>query len=812
MTTLLQDIRQSLRALLRKPLFTAMAVASLALGIGVSTVIFSVVYGLLLRPMPYPHPEQLVHIGMGNPSITMEGAFAFLPPAAFKQLRDDPNSGLTAVGGFGYDYANLTGVSTPVQLTAAIVTTGYFRVFAVPPALGRVFVDADADAPTLILSDRIWRTQFHADASVVGRTVAINDQPRTVVGVMGSDFKELNDGIDLWLPISDHGPEMAADSPRRFETTARLADASEAGRAKLRACLLVLAARLAQDDPAHYKDWHFEAHPLAGNILIGASATRALYLLLGAVGCVLLVTCANVANLQLVRAAARRRETGVRLALGASRGRIMRLALTESLLLAGLGAGLGVLLAAWGVDAVAALLPAGYSPMQDSVRLSWPELGFSVLVATLAGVITGLLPAWAAARLDPVGSLAASAGRGASEGPGGTRVRATLVVVEIALALVLLAGAGLMGRSLLASLRTDVGVRLDRTLVVGLSLSTTRYADRPQQAEFYRRLLERAAAIPGVEGVGLTETVLFSWYDEFNFLLPGQNPDDPAARHQSATRDSVNPAVFSTLGISLKQGRLLGERDDAGAPLVVVVNEAFVKKFLPTDNPLGKRLTSKSKTPSEFEIVGVVGDVRRTGLSEAAPAAAYFCYLQRPSVYAALYVRAAAGIDPQSLSKPVEQAIGQIDPDQPVGKVQTLEQAASGSVAYVRLYTVLFAVFAGLTLGLAALGIYGTIAYSVGLRTREIGIRMALGAQQGDVLRLVLRQGVWLVTIGLVLGTGTALALAHLMTSLLYGVKPTDPATLAAVAVILGGASLLASWLPARKATQIDPLRALREE
>ncbi len=815
MTSLFQDIRQSLRALVRQPLFTVMAVVSLALGIGVSTVIFSVVYGLLLRPLPYPHPEQLVHIGMGSRADAGEGAFAGLPPDAFKALRDDSKSGLSAVGGFGYDYANLTGVPTPQQLLAGIVTTGYFHVYNVPPALGRTFTEDDVrngGSSAVILSHHLWRTQFHSDEGIISRTIVLNDKPLAVVGVMGADFKELNGGTDLWLPLSDTSPEMASKSQRRFITVARLSDAGADGRAQLRAFLGTLSARLAQDDPMRFKDWHLAADPLAGNILVGFAATRALYLLLGAVGCVLLVTCANVANLQLVRAASRRRETGVRLALGASRGRIMRHALTESLLLAGIGAGLGILLAAWGVDAVAALLPTGYSPLQDGIRLSWPEIGFSVLAATMAGALTGLLPAWTASRQDPVGSLAASAGRGASEGPGGTRVRGALVVAEIALALVLLAGAGLMGRSLLASLRTDVGVRLDRTLMIGLSLSSTRYPDPPRRADFYRRLLEQVGAIPGVEGTGLTDTALFSWYDSFRFILPGQIEADDAAGKQTAIDEAVNPEVFSTLGIPLKRGRLLNAADRDDAPRVVVVNEAFAKKFFPTGEAVGQRITTTGNHPAEFEIVGVVGDVRRGGLSQDATAAGYFCYLQRPSAYAALYVRAAAGLDPESLTKAVEEAIGRVDHDQPVGQVQTLEQAASGSVAYVRLYTVLFAVFAGLTVGLAALGIYGTIAYSVGLRTREIGIRMALGAQHVDVLRLVLGQGLRLVVIGLVIGLGTALALARLMTSLLYGIKPTDPLTLVGVVAVLGGVSLLASWLPARKATRIDPLRALREE
>ena len=815
MPTFLQDLRLSLRSLLRQPLFTGMAAALLALGIGASTVIFSVVYALLLRPLPYPDPGALVHIGMRDPAFPNEGAFAGLAPEVLDHLKHDPDTGLSCVTAFGYDYANLTGVPTPAQLTVGLVTTDYFRVFGVPAARGRWFDDADgrAGAPaTVMVSDHLWRTQFHADEGLVGKTIILDDKPRTVVGIMGATFKDINTGGEAWLPLKEGSAELAPGTSRRYITTGRLARADTESRQTLAVYLATLSGRLAQSSPARYQDWRLEAHPLAGNILIGPAAVHALWLLLGAVGCVGLVTCANVANLQLVRAAARRRETGVRLALGASRARIMRDALTESLLLAAAGAGLGVLLAAWGVDAVSALLPEGYSPLQDSIGLNRTVLGFSTGVAGLAGVLTGIFPAWSAGRQDPAGALTVSAGRGATEGAAGSRVRAGLVVAEIALALVLLAGAGLMGRSLLAALRTDPGVRLDGTLVVNLSLSPTRYPDRVARREFYRRTLASVEAVPGVAGTALTDTALFSWYDAFRFLLPGQNADDPAVRRQTATDDAINPGGFAALGIPLRRGRIFDEGDTATSPRVVIVNEEFVRRFLPEGEPLGRRITTVDQTSAEFEVVGVVGSVRRTGLGEDAPAAAYFPYLQRPSAYAALYVRTADGIDAASLTHAVEAAIWRVDADQAIGSVSTLERAASASMSYPKLYAGLFGSFAALTLVLAALGIYGTVAYSVGLRTREIGIRMALGAQQADVLRLVLGQGARLAAAGLALGIGTTLALSHLMTALLYGIKPTDPLTLVAVALLLVGVSMLASWLPARKAARIDQLRALREE
>ena len=807
------DLRTAWRSLFRSPLFTLTAVGSLAIGIGACTVIFSVVYALLLRPLPYPNPAQLVHIGLGNPA-SPDWQFGGLTPEALNRLRHTPNSGLSAVAGFGYDYANLTGRAAPAQLTVGLVTTDYFRVYALPPSLGRTFTEADAragSAPVAVLTHSLWRKQFNAAENIVGQTVTLDGKVRTVVGVMPPGFKDLNDGCDLWLPLTEDDPGMQPGTLRRYLTTGRLTDAGSANRAQLRALLATLSANLAQSDPAIYKNLRLTFGSIGGEILVGASTQRVLWLLLGAVGCVLLVTCANVANLGLVRASARRRETGVRLALGASRGRIMRLALVESLLVAGFGAALGLLLAAWGVDAVLALLPTGFFTLQDGIRLDWPVLVFAAFTAGLAGLLTGLLPAWAAARQDPAGSLGASGGRGASEGPGGRRTRTVLIVAEIALALVLLAGAGLLGRSLLAALRTDAGMRLDRTLLLSLSLSPQHYGDKPRRIEYYRRLLAAVNAVPGVGGVALTENAPFSWYEGFNFLLPGQAPGAPEAMNQSAIHDVVNPDVFGTLGIPLRQGRVFHEGDVDGAPLVVVVNEAFARQYFPNGDAVGRRITvvGSGSTP---EIVGVVGSVRRGGLDQEPPAVVYFCYLQRPSPYAALCVRAAGTLEAESLTRGVEGAIWHEDADQPIGNVTTLAKAAAGSVAFKRLYVVLFGVFAALTLGLAVLGIYGTVAYSVSQRTREIGIRLALGAQRQDILRLVLGQGARMVAVGLVVGLLVAAGLGHFLTSLLYGVKANDPATLTGVALVLGVAALAASYLPARRAMRVDPLEALREE
>ena len=809
-----QDLRFSLRSFARHPLFTAASVCSLGLGVGACAVIYSVVYALLLKPLPYAEPGRLVHLGAGNPALG-EGDFGGVAPAVLAELRSRPDTGFAALAGQTYDYANLTGVPVPAQLTVGLVTEGYLPLFGVQPALGRLLLAEDfrpGATPAVVLGDKLWRSQFHADPHLLGQTILVGDKPRTVVGIMPGSFKEPNNVSELWLPIPADDPLMLSHTSFSLTAVARLADGRPATLEKARATVRVVSANLASAYPAEYNGWHLAVEPLGGVLFVDRTQKRALWLLLGAVACVLLVTCANVANLQLVRASGRRRELGVRLALGASRGRVMRQSLVESGVLAAVGGGLALLLAAWGVDAVRALLPAGFSSRQEEIALSLPVLGFALGVAVLAGLASGLLPAWFAARQDPAGSLAGG-GRSAAGGGGGQRTRGLLVVAEISLALVLLAGAGLLGRSFLALLHADPGLRTERILTLNLSLSDKRYPDLARRAEFYRRILETVRAVPGAENAGLTTTQFFNWSMHLGFLKPGQTAGDPALVRQAADYDVVNPECFAALNIPLRRGRLFTPGDNAAAPPVAIVNEELARRFFPGADPLGQKMTLTGlQKPVTVEIVGVTATVHRRGPEETPGAQVYVPYLQRATTFATLYVRAGGGVSAESLTRSVQTAILGIDPDQPVSDVSTLEKARRASVGSTRLYLALFALFAALTLGLAALGIYGTVSHSVGQRTREIGIRLALGAQISDVLRLVLGQGMRLILAGLLLGIAASLALARLLASLLYGVDARDPATLFLTAVLLGAVALLASYLPARRATRIDPLAALREE
>lgn len=827
MNHLFHDLRSAGRQFTQRPGFSAVAVLTLALGIGTAAVIFSVVYGLMLKPLPYARPERLVRLHAVNAGQKSgDGGEFGVAPATLAELQAAPPPGFESLAGSTYGYQNLTRVPTPTQLTVGLVTADYFRVLGVSAQLGRTLRAEDcrtASPPVAVLGNALWRQQFNADPTVVGRSIVLNDQPHTVVGVMPPEFKEPQNVAELWLSLAADGPAMQSRADHYLTALGRLSAGGD-GRdlAAARAALDVVSANLAQTYPAEERGWSLTVTPLREEVV--RDYRRGLWLLLGAVGGVLLVTCANVAVLQLVRASGRRRELGIRLALGAGRGRIVRQLLTESLLLAAVGGGLGVLLAAWGVDAVVALLPAGYSPRQEEIALNTPVLVFAVATAGLTGVLFGALPAWFASRQDPAGEVAlhrqsgassnSGGSRGASAGPGAIRSREWLVAGEIAAACVLLVGAGLMVRSFLGLLNVAPGLRTERVLTLGLSLSDTRYENAAQRTDFYRRVLDTTRALPGVANVGLASTQPFNWNLAYTFTKPGQTAELATAAGQSATFDSVNPEFFAALDVPIRRGRGFGGQDTADAPKVAVVSEQFVRRFFPGTDPLGQELTLTGfRAPLTVQIVGVAADVRRFGLEKEPAAQLYVSYRQRPMTFATLFVRAAGDDLPaESLTKPVQAAIWKLDPDQPITNVSTLERAVRNSVGPTRLYLALFTLFAGLTLGLAALGLYATVAFSVGQRTREFGIRLALGASPGNLRWLVLGQGARLVAGGLGIGLLAAFGLSRLLAGLLYGVGAADPATFAGVALLLAGVALLASYLPARQAMRVDPVVALKAE
>lgn len=682
MNALLSDLRQTIRSLGRQPGFTALVVGTLALGIGSCVVIFSVVYALLLKPLPYADPARLLRVGsvpLGGNAAGVEPTG--LAPVTVADLQAALPAGFTGFAGATYNFVNVTRVPTPTQLTVSEVTPRYFALLGVRARLGRTLgpEDCRVSAPaTVVLGDAVWRQQFAADPEVIGRTITLNDLPRTVVGVMGPGFKEPQNVAELWLPLPVDEPAMLNRAGRSMNALARLAPGARPATAN--AALAAAAADFARTYPAENGGWGLVAEPLAETLVSDLRA--GLTLLLGAVGGMLLVTCG------------------------------------------------------------------------------------------------------------------------------------ALVVVEIAVTLVLLAAAGLLGRSFLGLLRTSPGLRTERVLSLGISLSESRYPDAPRRAEFYRQVLEQTGAVPGVAGVAMASTTPFNWSLTFPFLLDGQTAADPGAARQSACYDAVNPDYFATLDVPLRAGRSIAAGDTADTLPVAVVSEGFVRRFLPVGrDPLGQRITfPNARVPLALTIVGVAADVRRSGLDKEAPAQVYVSYRQRPTTFATLFVRAAGTGAAEALTRPVQEAVWALNPDQPITSVSTLSAAVRNSVGPTRLYLALFGGFSALALGLAALGIYGTVTHAVGQRTREIGIRVALGATARDVLRLVLGQGAWLVGGGLVAGLAVALGVTRLLGSLLYGVGAGDPWTLGGVAALLGMVALLACWLPARRAMRIDPVEALRQE
>jgi len=802
MAGLFQDLRYGARTLMKNPAFTLAAVLTLALGIGANTAIFSVVNAVLLRPLPYEDPERLVMIYETNLAKGWP-QFSVSPPN-FADWSEQSRvfDGMTGFRGAAF---NLTGVAEPERISGMFVSKRFFGMVGVRPLLGRTFTP-DEDEPgkenRAVLAYGLWQRRFGGDLGIVGKPLTLNGDAYTVVGVMPAGFALPRD-TEIWAPLSFRPGEMKQRGSHYMSVLARLKPGVTLETAQTE--MSAIAGRLEKEYPDSNSGWGARVVPLLEQAVAGIRP--ALLTLLGAVGFVLLIACANVANLLLARAEARRREMAVRAALGAGRPRLIRQLLTECVLLALVGGGLGLLLAVWGIDALRALEPADL-PRLKEIRVDLAVLGFTAAASLVTGLIFGLAPAIQISRTDLNVTL-----REGERGSGGSsrgRVRGALVVAEIALALVLLIGAGLHLRSLHELQGVDPGFDTANLLTMRVSLPGSKYSAGAQGVSFYRQALERLDGLPGVRSAAAVSSLPLSDYDLiFTFHVEGR-PPLPPSEQVSADWHAVSRDYFRTMGIPLVRGRFFTERDDASAPRVAIINETMARRTWPGEDPIGRRISIGIGPEALREVVGVVKDVKQSGLDADIAMQVYEPYPQQ--AWQSMFFVLRAESVPEDLSASARRAILDVDKDQPVFGIRTMDQILSGATAQRRFNMLLLCLFAAVALALAAVGVYGVIAYSVAQRTHEIGIRMALGAQRRDVLGMVARQGLPLAVMGIASGLAGAAAVTRLMTSLLFGVSATDPATVTATALLMAAVAALACYIPARRATKVDPMTALRCE
>ncbi len=822
METLLQDIRYALRTLARRPAFTFIAVLTLALGIGANTAIFSVVDSVLLAPLPFRHVERLTIVWASNPELAAKvGLPDKLPvsPATFYDWKAARSfSKMAMVRG---DRLSFTGLGEPELLGAVGVSGEFFQVLGVPAFVGRTLLPEDDDkgkAITVVLSHAFWQRRFGGDRGVVGRTIRLDGNPMTVVGVMPPEFTfprgaEMPRGFgfaaqpEVWVPMA-LPPERRQNRGNRGQIAIGLLApgvAIPAAQTEMNG----IGDRVEKNFPESDKGWRPRVAPLPAELV--GDVKPALLILLSAVGMVLLIACVNVANLLLAQASARQKEIAVRTALGAGRGRMVRQLLTESAMLAILGGGLGLLLAMWGLRASAVWIPQDI-PVAGAISLDPRILGFTLAVTLLTGALAGLVPAFQMTRPDLAQSLRDGTRGGSSTARGG-RTRGALVVVETAVAVLLVVGAGLLIRSFARLTAVDPGFRPQGVLALQVSLPSSKYSDDPRQAAFTNALLEKLQALPGVESVGMVSNLPMSGEEEIEGLvIEGQPRPQPSEIPLGDFRQAT-PGYFKTLKIPLIRGRLLDERDAAKTPLVAVIDQTMARAYWPKVDPINRRFRfggfGDSKEPW-VTVVGIVGNVLHSGLHVDPRPQVYVPQAQNASGDQSFVLRTAG--DPRRLIASARAAVFALDPDQPVARVRTMEEMIAESMAGRRFSMMLLGAFAGLALVLAAVGIYGITAYSVAQRTREMGLRMALGAQPGAVLGMVLKEAGLLAGVGLAAGLALALAATRVMASLLFGVPATDPTTFAAVAFALAVVSLAAAYVPGRRATRVDPMVALRAD
>ncbi len=807
MSTLIQDLRYALRTLVRTPGFTAIAVATLALGIGANTAIFSVVHAVLLRRLPYPEPDRLVVIREQQKRLGKMG----VAWPNFLDVRAQSHA-LSGLAGYRTDEMTLNDAREPAMVRVGEVSAALFPLLGAKAQLGRVLAESDDRpdaAPAVVLSDELWRSRFGSDREVVEKIVKLDAVAYTVVGVLPRGFAFFSRRADLYRPIGLHGADpvwLNRGNHTGMRVLARLAPGvTEAG---ARSEIAGIMRQLEQQYPDSNAGQEATVTPLSEEMF--RDYQPALWTLLAAVGVVLLIACVNVAHLQLARSAGRQKELAIRAALGAGRGRIVRQLVTESVLISAIGGALGLLVASWAIGPLVRLAPTAI-PRLAETRIDPGVLLFTLLISLATGILFGLTPAISASRPDPQAALV-EGGRGSTSGRSRQRFRTGLFVSEVALAFVLVIGSGLLIRSLLQVQSVSPGFEPEHVLALDLSLPEARYGEDDQRRAFSRRAVDALRPLPGVQAASAVYCPPLAGKCWGSVFLLSDRPAPTQAELPSAHWNVAEPGSFSTLGIPLRTGRFFSEADGADSAKVVIVNETFAKKFWPNGDALGKRIKQGwPKDPTPFrEIVGVVGDVRQDGLDVPVLPEVYIPWMQNPMSSMTLLVKVSGS--PRSVERAAIAAVRGVDPEQSVSSVMPMTEYLSESVADRRFTTLLLGFFAALALVLASVGIYGVVAFGVAERRREIGIRTALGAQPADVLGLFVKHALRLAAIGMVAGGIAALGLSRFLASLLFGIGPSDPATFGGVALLLTAVVLAACVIPARRALRVSPTTALRAE
>ena len=810
MDSLFKDIRYGVRGLLKHPGFTGIVVITLALGIGASTAIFSVVDSVLLRRLPYRNAERIVAIQELNPA----GKRIQTTSGNFLDWRAQ-NTVFEHLAAIRTGPVNLALADQAERVELAQTNANFFDVFGLTPQYGRLFIPQDEEAghqPVVVVSDALWQRRFGADPSIVGKPITLDGSTYTVIGVAPPGF-QYPDKTEVWLPPLQRVPELypGQDLQNRrmgYLTVVALLRPGvsvQQGASEMEA----ITARLRQQYP-ETNNRRFNAVVSMHDHLIG-DTNKLLWLLLGAVTFVLLIACANVANLLLASSASRQKEMAIRAALGASRWRVMRQLFTESTILALTGGAVGLLIAYWGLEAITKLLPGDF-PRLDEIQLDLRVLAFTFAASVLTGILFGLAPALQFSRTDVQESMRES-GRGLSGSLRKSRFRQALIVGEVALSVVLLAGAGLLFRSFMHLQSVNTGFVSQQVLTARLTVAGPNYTEHPQFVRFYNQVLEKVSTLPGVQDAGMINTLPLDKGPTSAFRAEGR-PITTPDKWPPANYRVVTPNYFRAMGIPIVQGRGYTDRDNDNAPLVIMVNQELADSVFPGENPVGKRITfgntDSNGQPRWFEIVGVVANVRSLELREEAESELYFSAFQDMWPRMSLVVRSSG--EPTNLGTSIRNIVNEIDKTVPVSRVQTMEHVVSQSITQPRFNLFLLGLFSTVALLLSAAGIYGVTAYTVTQRTHELGIRLALGAQVSDVLKMILGQGMAVIGVGLVLGLAAAFGLMRLLRSLLFGVGENDPLTFVAITFVLFVVALLACYIPARRATKVDPLEALRYE